>query len=131
MEDHIGPESATSVSTLKVSIHDKVSKLQTYFIEGAQSGQLLYKNKMIGKNKLIGKDELEKSFAENGILDNTKFVLLQDGSKQNEILKWVRFTTFMINGESKINLSQQEWDAVCFVPKTRVNFYGFGVFANR
>ena len=36
-----------------------------------------------------------------------------------------------ISGEKKINLSSKEWDAVSFIPKTRISFYGFGVFANR
>lgn len=87
------------MSTLRVCIHDSVSKLLTSFIEGQKNGQILY------ENKILAKDELGKTFAEHGILDNTKFVLLNNGSKQEKLLKWVRFTTMLISGENKINLS--------------------------
>lgn len=76
------------ISEFRFDINDNLEKILVLMSLDQTGGQLIH------NRRLFTKDRLEKSFAKNFIMDNSKFTLMQTsggGAVFKEALKWVRF----------------------------------------
>jgi len=69
----------------------------------------------------------EITFAKSFTKNMAKFAVVAAGSNA-ACTKWVRFPEFYLTDYFYMNT--RYWDAVVFVPKRNVMFFGFGVMAN-
>ena len=111
---------------MKVKITDKIDKIFS-FVDS--KGYLLH------NSQIIGKDFYGKTFQEAKILDNAKFinvVVVSEGDVvPSEAIRWQRFQRLRTNDYVRMAYpGYYTWDAICFVPKEDIWFFGFGCMSS-
>ena len=86
-------------------------------------------------SKVIDKAQYGKTFQEAKIINNAKFahvVIASDGEKvPTEAIKWQRFERLRTNDYVRMAYpGYYTWDAICFVPKEDIWFFGFGCMSS-
>ena len=105
---------------LKVNIHDKLSKIQEVLDDEGIQGFLTMGGKLL-------ESPADTTFAKQFIKNNTKFALISTESCAKPII-WVRFPEFYYTDYFYMNT--RYWDAVCFIPRRNITFFGWGLFSN-
>ena len=101
-------------------IDDKISKILDIFSSENLGGFLVSDGKLI-------ENPQDTTFAKQFTKDKTKFALVS-GSSQSKSIKWIRFPEFYLT--DYFYMSSHYWDAMAFIPKRNVTFFGFGLMAN-
>lgn len=70
----------------------------------------------------------DTTFAKKLINDKAIMSLITSPDSGGEELRWIRFKDFYIT--DYFYMEEHSWDAVIFIPKRTILFYGFGIMAN-
>ena len=118
---HLKANTDGNVASFRVNIHDKLSKMTEILQEDGISGCLIYNGKLI-------KEPSETTFAKQFVLNNHKFAIATGNDQYKDPIKWIRFPDFYLTDYYYMNTVH--YDAVVFVPKVDIVFFGYGIFAN-
>lgn len=114
------------MSKMKVKITDKLEKI-FQFVD--------CKGYLMHDSKVITKEQYGKTFQELKIMDGAKFahaVVINEGEQvPTEAIKWQRFQRLRTNDYVRMAYpGYYTWDAICFVPKEDIWFFGFGCMSS-
>jgi hypothetical protein len=104
-----------------VNINDKMSKILEVLENDNVQGFLTFEGKLIQSPGDI-------TFAKKFVQNNAKFALITAEGSFLKPTQWLRFSEFYYTDYFYMNT--RYWDAVVFIPKRNIIFYGWGVFAN-
>lgn len=109
--------------SLKVKVSDQISRLVEYANKDAKYGVNDY---ILGSDgKRI--EDIEQTFAALNVKECQLFSLIYYRSKKTGPKMWRRFKSYVKNDYQCL---YRDRDAMIFVPKRNIIFYGFGMFAN-
>ena len=117
-------EEANDLCTLKVNIHDPMSKIMDFYSVDSISGYLVANGQIIENLK-------DFTFAKKQIADGAKLGLVcaLGGGGQANCLQWRRHKYMYL--EHYLYLRNDKWDASCFIPRANITVHGFGVCGNQ
>lgn len=107
--------------SLKVNIYDKLSKIEEVFKHDEVSGYFSCNGKIL-------ENLADTTFVKEFIMEGSKISLVCNEEGGSTFVKWVRFPDFYTT--DYFYMETHNWDAVTFVPKRNVKFFGFGIFAS-
>ena len=70
----------------------------------------------------------DHTFAKKFVIDKSQFALVSTSTGGGTAKKWVRFPKFYFT--DYFCMENYSWDAVAFMPKKPVKFFGFGLMSN-
>jgi hypothetical protein len=79
------------------------------------------------EGKLI-ENPADTTFAKKFVKNNAKFALITSEGSSLKPTQWQRFAEFYYTDYFYMNT--RYWDAVVFIPKRNIVFFGWGLFAN-
>mmetsp|Transcript_18089 Transcript_18089/g.30880 ORF Transcript_18089/g.30880 Transcript_18089/m.30880 type:complete len:198 (+) Transcript_18089:464-1057(+) len=107
------------LACFKVQLNDKIDKIVGMYALQEKSGFLVYDGKVIQTPQ-------EVTFLKKLIPHKARIALVSHSSSKCQ--QWVRFPEFYYTDYYYMNT--RYYDAVVFIPKRTVYFFGFGIFAN-
>ena len=117
-------ESAKEYSILKVKIGDKVDKILSLISQG-KSGVI---QGFISTNGKLIEEPGEITFQKANIKNMQVISVAAAEGIVAEPKEWIRFQDFYLT--DYYYMSSSYWDAVVFIPKRDIWFFGFGLFSN-
>jgi hypothetical protein len=118
---HLKEKTSDNAAIFRVSINDKLSKMMQILEQDGVDGALIYNGKLI-------ENPNDTTFAKQFVKNGDKFALVRGAVSMKPIM-WQRFSEQDLNNDY-IWLETYRWEAVIFVPRVNVMFFGFGLFSN-
>ena len=106
---------------MKVNINDKLSKIKTIYEADNIFGTYYCKGKVLENMD-------DKTFGKSLIANDATILIMVQEKGGGKAKMWRRFP--QIYKTDYFYMETYSWDAVAFIPKRNVTFYGFGILAS-